>query len=253
MRKSRILLVLVLLLSACGHGSEDGSAIRSCREKVDAMTNLTGGLDFPANFQAENPVKTGTEFDVMQYFSILDHLSMRPGYTLDYIYHFDGMGGYPVMYARLTSLPPFTNESDLDASSQSKKFLEYVQIDETPESFFQFVILSLMGDQFYLYWHAGYNDSQIVCNHAVVENIISGLNGDFGYRISIVSWLRAFLLNGVDPSVNISDQVVEVQFLTFTRWGGFYQQTYTISRSTPHIIQDVQEKNLVPYECGVMF
>jgi hypothetical protein len=57
----------------------------------------------------------------------------------------------------------------------------------------------------------------------------------------------------VSPSINIGEQTVEIRFVTFTRWGGFYQETYSLSRSLPHVIQDVQEVNLVPYECGVLF
>jgi hypothetical protein len=253
MKLPSILLVLVTLLSACGPRPEVGNTISSCREKVDAVASLIGGLEFPANFQVENPVKTGTEFDVMQYFTILDHLSMQPGYLLDYVYHFDGMGGYPFLYARPASQPPYATEADLPAGSTGTEYLQYVRIDDTSEGYFQFVLLSLMGSQFYLFWHADYNDSQIVCDRTGVGRIISSLNGDFGYRISIASRVRAFLLNDVSPTVVISDETVKVQFVTFTRWGGFFQQTYTLSRTMPLTIQDMEKKNLVPYECGVMF
>jgi len=253
MKKPNFLLVFVLLLSACGPASDDSGAISTCRATVDAMSALTGGLEFPAYFQAENPVKTGGEFDVMQYFSMLDHLSMQPGYVLDYVYHFDGMGGYPVLYIRPAGQPPYATEADLTAIGDSPSYLEYVQTDDTPESYFQFVVLAMMGSQFYLYWHASYNDSQIVCDKAGVTGIVASLNGDFGYRISLPSRIKAALLKDVGPSINIGEQTAEVRLVTFTRWGGFYQETYTLSRSMPHTIQDVLEKNLVPYECGVMF
>jgi hypothetical protein len=54
-------------------------------------------------------------------------------------------------------------------------------------------------------------------------------------------------------SVEFGKQMVEVRRMTFTQWGGFYLETYTLSRSMPHTIQDVREKNLVLYDCGVMF
>jgi hypothetical protein len=253
MKKSSLLIVFVLLLSACGPASDDSGAISTCWAEVDAMSALTGGLEFPANFQVENPVKTGGEFDVMQYFSVLDHLSMQPGFVLDYIYHFDGMGGYPILYVRPPDQPPYPTEADLTAIGDSTSYLDYIQTDDTPESYFQFVVLAMMGSQFYQYWHADYNDSQIVCDKASVTAIVAGLNGDFGYRIPLTSRIKAALLQDVGPSVNIGEQTVEVRLLTFTRWGGFFQKTYTLSRSKPHTIQDVQEKNLVPYECGVMF
>ena len=253
MKRSNYLLVLVLLLSACEPTSNNRGVISTCRATVEAMSALTGGLEFPANFQTENPVKTGGEFDVMQYFSVLDHLSMQPGYVLDYVYHYYGMGGYPVLYARPVDQPPYPAEADLELGGDRKNYLDYIQTDDTPESYFQFVVLSMTGSQFYLFWHADYNDSQIVCDKANVTGIVGSLNGDFGYRISLASWVRAFLLKDIDPSVNLSKQTVEVQLVTFTLWGGFFLETYTVSCSMPHTIQDTQEKNLVPYECGVMF
>jgi len=253
MNKTSYLLVFVLLLSACGPVSDDNGAISTCRATVDAMSALTGGLEIPDYFLAEEPVKTGGEFDVMQYFSVLDHLSMQPDYVLDYVYHYDGMGGYPVLYARPASQPPYASEADLTASGGGTSYLDSVTTDDTPAGFFQFVVLAMMGNQFYLSWHANYNDSLIVCDKAGVTGILASLNGDFGYRISLIPRLRAALLTDIGPVVNIGGQTVEVRLVTFTRWGGFYMETFTLNRSMPHTIQDVQVKNLVPYECGIMF
>jgi len=253
MKKISLLLVFVLLLGACGPVSEDSGAISTCRLTMDALSALIGGLELPANFQAKNPVKTGGEFDVMKYFSVLDHLSMQPGYALDYIYHYDGMGGYPLLYVRPASQPPLTTEADLPAGFNRSGYLDYIQTDDTPDGYFQFVVLAMMGNQFYKLFQINNNDSEIVCTKANVRHIVSGLNGDFGNRISLVSWVRAFLLKDISPSVNIGEQSVEVRLVTFTLWGGFYEQAYTINRAIPHTIQDVQKKNLVPYDCGVMF
>jgi hypothetical protein len=173
---------------------------------------------------------------------------------LDYVYHYDHMGGNPVLYIRPADQAPYATEANLPAGFDRLGFLDYVQTDDTPDGFFQFVVLAMMGNQFYKLFQINYNDSQIVCDKAGVRNIVSSLNTrDFGYRISLVSWVRALLLNDIAPSVNIGEQTVEVRLVTFTLWGGFYLTTYTLSRSMPHTIQDVQEKNLVPYDCGVMF
>jgi hypothetical protein len=220
---------------------------------VDAMSALTGALEVPSNFQEKNPVKTGEEFDVMEYFGVLDHLSMQPGYALDYVYHYDGMGGTPILYVRPIGQLPYASESELFAAGDSPSYLEFIQTDGTPESYFQYIVLSLMGDQFYQFWHSNYNDSQIVCEKIDVNDIVASLDGNFGYRISIPSRIKAALLKNVSPIVNIGTQSVQVKLVTFTRWGGFFEETTFISKSLPHTIQDVQEKNLVPYDCGVMF
>jgi hypothetical protein len=252
MKISHLSIIFMLLLNACGPGSESGT-ISTCRATLDAMSTLIGGLEFPENFQTENPAKTGGEFDVMQYFSVLDHLSMKTGFVLDYVYHFDGMGGYPFVYARPVNQPPYATEADLPSGSNRTEYLDYIQTDDTPESYFQFVILSMMGSQFYLYWHANYSDSKIVCDKADVTSIVASLNGDFGYRISPTSRIKAALLQNLGPSIKYVEQTVEVRLVTFTLWGGFYEQTYTLNRMMPHTIQGVVEKNLVPYDCGVMF
>jgi hypothetical protein len=259
MKKLSVLLVFVILFTACslfpgGSGpTSGGEAITSCRTVAGSMVAVRNGLEIPQYFLTDNPVKQGGEFDVMQYFEVLDHLSVQPGYALDYVYHYDGMGGYPILYAYPVDQTPYATEADLTAAGETANYLDHIQTNDTPESYFQFVLLALKGEQFYLNWHANYNDTQVVCDNADAKDIVAMLNGDFGYRMPLVSRLRAYLLGNVTPSVIIGEQTVEVRFVTFTRWGGFYLTTYTISRSFPHTIQDVQEKSLIPYDCGIMF
>jgi hypothetical protein len=253
MKNITFLVIILLLLSSCVPVVEKTGSISNCRQTVDAISALTAGLDIPANLQSSDPVKKGGEFDVMQYFNVLDHLAMRPGYVLDYIYHFDGMGGLPIMYVRHASQPPYASESDLATAGETSSYLDYIQIDDTPESYFQLALLSVMGSQFYLYWHANYNDSQIICARVDVPDVVTGLDGDFGYPISLIGRIRTAFLRNVGPFVELGVQSAKVRLITFTRWGGFYQQIFTISRSSPNTIQGVQENNLVPYDCGVMY
>ena len=253
MKKLGFLLVLVLVLSACGLPKEDSGAISTCRATLDAMSALTDGLEVPENFRSENPVKSGGEFDVMRYFNVLDHLSLQSGYVLDYIYRYDGMGGFPILYVHTVDTPPFTTEAELTASDGLTSYMDYIQVDDTPDGYFQYVLLSLTANRFYLFWHAGYSDSQIVCDKADVGQIVASLNGDFGYRMTIAARIRAALIKDIEPSINVNGDSVEVLFVTFTRWGGFFRQSFTISRSFPHAILEEQEQNLVPYDCGVMF
>jgi hypothetical protein len=254
MKKINFLFVLMLLLAACGPASTgSGESVTGCRATLDGISAQYSGHPFPDYFQTEDPVKQGGEFDVMQYFVALDHLSMQPGYVLDYVYHFDGMGGYPVLYVRPADQPAYPSEADLRTSGYDLNYMDYVQADDTPESYFQFVVLATTGDLFYMFWHADYAEKQLVCNKTDINNIVASLDGNFGYRMPLVSRVRAAMLQGVIPSVSVGEQTVEVRLVTFTRWGGFYLETYTINRSSPHTIQDVQEKILIPYECGVMF
>lgn len=238
-------------LLTCRLSSTPTSEI-DCAGTLEALHRVQGDLTFPENFQTENPAKQGGEFDANTYFQALTHLSMQPGYALDYVYHFDGMGGYPLLYSRPVEQTPFLTEADYAASRDSANYLDYVQIDDTEDGYFQYVVLNILGPQFYLFWHANYNDYRIVCDTAAVRSIASIL-GDFGRPMSLLSRLQALLLRDVAPTVSTGEQTVEVQVVVFTKWGGFLRWTFSIDRNFPHKILDVKEETLVPYDCGVMF
>lgn len=252
MKKTIMLFVLIFLLSACGPGPERGTTV-TCRSLLDSLSALTGGLEVPDYFRTVNPVKTGGEFDVMQYFTILDNLSLQPGYVLDYVYHYDELGGFPVLYVRTVDTPPYKSEAELTASDGLTNYMDFIQTDDTPDGYFQYMVLSLTANRFYLFWHANYSNSQVVCDKADVSSIVSNLDGDFGYRISLASRIRAAFIKDIEPSIVVNEDSVEVRFVTFTRWGGFFRQSFTLSRSFPHVPLDEQEQNLVPYDCGVLF
>lgn len=59
----------------------------SYQDTVDALINLTQNLDeIPDSFAGNDITKVVNSFVANAYFSVLDHLSMEPGYTLDYVY-----------------------------------------------------------------------------------------------------------------------------------------------------------------------
>ncbi len=251
MKPLHLLLTLALIIPACRLSPTPKSEI-DCAGALEALYQARGDMTFPENFQTENPAKQGGEFDANNYFQALTHLSMQPGYVLDYVYHFDGMGGYPMLYARPAGQAPYATEEEYAASGDNSDYLDYVQIDDTADGYFQYVMLDVLGPQFYLFWHANYNDYQIICDTAAARSIGSSL-GDFGQPMSPLSRLRTLLLRDVAPTVSTGEQTVEVRLVVFTKWGGFLRWTFTIDRNFPHRILDVKEETLVPYDCGVMF
>jgi hypothetical protein len=253
MKRWAFFLIPILLLAACGQASSSGN-VTGCGEDLQAMSALKSGLRLPEGFQTENPVKTGREFDVMKYFTVLDHLSMEPGYSLDYVYHYDGMGGYPILYAYPTEQSPFATEADFEAAEWSSDYLEHVMVEDTPEGYFQLAQLATTGNQFYLDWHANYNDDWIICDKAGVRSMMENLSkSTMAAPIPFLTRIRATFLSDVEPVVILDGNTAIVKVVTFTKWGGFYLRTFTISRSMPHTILDVGENNILPYDCGVMF
>ncbi len=249
MKKAYLLLIFALVLAACGSSGRSGEPLSACKVTLSDFYDVQAS-DIPTHFQVENPAKQGGEIDVMDYFSVLDHLSMAPGFRLDYVYHFDGMGGYPLLYALPTDQEPYATEADMPGAGE-QSYLEYVELDDTAESYFQYVLLANYGSQFYLFWHANYNDTQILCNRADVNSIVA--DKSFGLSIPFMVRLRASLLHDLAPTVTFYEDTVEVRMITFTKWGGFYVETYTLERTSPTRILDVQQKNIIHYDCGIMF
>lgn len=252
-----ILMVIGLVTLACSLSKPTPTPSQEAIEAqrtVDAMAALKQGLEFPEHFRSGDAARTGDEFDVAQYFTVLQHLSMEPGYVLDYVYHMDGMGGFPILYARKADEPAYRTEAEYTEASErgaAGSYLDHIQVDGTPEGFFQLVVLRIMGGQFYLYWHAGYNDAQIICTRDALEALLSQPTM-FGEELP-GNVQRAARKLDVAPVVEMGADTVTVRVVIFTNWGGFIRCSYTISRAFPHRILAEEEETLVEYNCGVMF
>jgi hypothetical protein len=254
MRSCRKLMPLVigmcvLLLSvACRSISRSAPPTADCQSTVDGLSALQSDLEIPEHFENENAARTGEEFDVNEYFVVLDHLSMEPGYVLDYVYCYDGMGGYPRPYARPEDQPRYVTCGDFRGDRDD--YLAHVRTDDTEEGFFQFVLLHVVGGQFYLYWHAGYYNDAVICDRETVDSIVSV---DGGCDPFSAQQRRAARAIAPAPVVDLGDETVTVEIVTFSKWGGFSQETYEIERGFPYAILDRDSEVLVEYNCGIVF
>ena len=89
-RIHRVIVAAVVLLSvACWLIPKQPTPPSAAwRSTVGDLATLQNGLELPDHFRDQNATRTGDEFDVNEYFSVLDRLSMEPGYVLDYVYCF---------------------------------------------------------------------------------------------------------------------------------------------------------------------
>jgi len=250
-------MVIGLVMLACALFKPTSTPLPDATEAqrtVDAMVELRQDLSFPEHFKGDNPARTGDEFDVSQYFTVLQHLSMEPGYVLDYVYQLDPLGGLPVLYARKADEPAYRTVAEYTEANErgaAGPYLDHIQVDGTPEGFFQFVVLRIMGSQFYLYWHAAYNDTQIICTPEALEALLSRPTM-FGQELPANVKRAARKLN-VAPVVEMGTDTVTVRVVIFTNWGGFIRRSYTISRQSPHQILTEEEETLVEYKSNVVF
>ena len=258
MKKQTIFLLCVIFIFslACQFlspsAARTGTVIFNCADIVAVVENLQP--DKIPEHLMETGIKQGDEFDTNQYFDALTHVSMRAGYALDYVYQGDSLGAFPMLYARPLDLAPYASMKDVPGNTQLPDFHEYLDVDDVEQGYFEYVVMDIMAGQFYLFWHANYNDMEIVCNRDDVNDIISGVNaGDFGNDLDLGQQTKARGIKNIEPAVRLTGDVAIVEVVAFTKWGGFYRLIYTISREAQHKIIDVQQEELVPYDCGVMF
>ena len=257
MKNPTIFFILLMFISslACQllTPSRPGTRISTCSEIILGVRNLQP-REIPEHLLIRGE-KQGDEFDVGQYFDVLTHLSMQEGYALDYIYQMDGLGGYPLLYARPVNQVPYASIADIPEESEWSDFQEYLHVDDTERGYFEYVVMNIMANQFYLFWHANYNDSHIVCNRQQVYDIVAQISsGESGYAVlDAAQREKARTLMNIVPVVHLTEDTAVVEVVTFTKWGGFNRQTYTISRESPHQILDIKQENILPYDCGVTF
>jgi hypothetical protein len=256
MKKKAMVLLLAIFVSSAGcqflAPSRPGTVISACSAIVSEVNHLQAGA-FPEYLWTTGK-KRGDELDVNQYFNVLTHISMRQGYLLDYVYQIDGLGGYPLLYAHPVDQAPYALAADLSEDTEWPDFQEYLEVEDIEQGYFEYVVMDIMADQFYLVWHTNYNDTQLVCNRQQVYDIVAQVSsGEFGYAMEPDQQAKARTLRNIVPVVRLTEDIAVVEVVTFTKWGGFYRWTYTISREEPHRITDLKKKNLLPYDCGVSF
>jgi hypothetical protein len=240
------------------------------QQVVDSLRSLATGAPIPASFKVGNSsdqsyLRPVDAFDVNNYFTVLNHLTMQPGYVLDYIYHDYSLGAQPYIYARKTSDPPFntltelTNtlkEGNLPFYDQNKllyTYLEHVRVDDTPEGFFQFISLRITGAQFYLFWHAGLSDHKIICDLEALDKTLLSLRGLYGQSDEKLFDVQKQSRNlDLGPQIEIQDNSVIVKVVIFSKWGGLIREEYTITRQFPHKVIDSKTVTLIPYNCGIV-
>ena len=224
--------------------------------------------------EEETRVDPADLFDINDYFTVLTHLSMEPGYVLDYFLVGDDLfGDCPLIYTRKADDEPFTSYEQYFQEYENSKdltdiysfvgfvmgetpdsFQDKIRIDDSAEGFIEYVMLQIMGNQFYLFWHALYNDATVIFDADTVEQTLAEsfeVFGDNGFHYEELAARAQFIK--LQPTVRFDGDTVIVSVVYFTKWGGFKRAIHTINRYYPHTITDVTIETLIEYECGVQF
>jgi hypothetical protein len=242
-------IVTIALVCASCSGTSTTLDPAHTRDTVEAVSALQPVGDPGTEFLQGLVDGTEEGFDVNEYLGVLTHLSLEQGYTLGYTYYLqEYFGGHPTLNARPEKYETYAAYIEAEKSNlpEDYSYSDHIRVDDTAEGFFEFVVLQIMGDQFYLYWHSGTNDAEIVYNRARLWEIVNGHpNLPYGAK------LRARTLN-VTPVVEMGDDAVVVRVVAFSNWSGFVQQSYTISRDFPHKVLNLERETLVEYKTDVV-
>lgn len=244
---------------------------------VNGMTELLRDYQAPPDhyvmdFENMYPAVQDGDFNISsKYFDILEYLSLpSESAVLDYVYIYTGMGGFPFLYLRNQADKRFTTADELFRAKNCSSawtctsYLNKVIIDDSPQGFLQFVILDVMGDQFYLFWHDNYNDFRFVTSSTRVEEILQlyppckgdgGEEGVIDYGCFSTENAKLARSLNLAPKIKGSHNMVHVAVVLFTEWGGFVERTYNISRvaGVGERIVGSKEEVLVPFDIGIAF
>lgn len=249
-----ILLTLAPWPCVSARGS-NGDARMSFPETVSHLKRVQDRW-IPFHLMMRGGIRWRTDFNVNRYFAVLNRLSPEPGWTLDYVYAYNQLGGHPVLYARRTWQVPFLtysayrNGATDTCTDKQPGFLLHITTDGTSEGFVQLAVLHITADQFYLFWHAGYNDERIVCDRGQLDALLA--KEDVFKKPTAKEKQTAHAVD-IQPVVEMLDSSVRVRLLTWTDWGGLYRKTFTFDKAFPHRLEKTEEENVVSYNCGILF
>ena len=204
----------------------------------------------PKHLENRDCVRESSDFDVSRYFTALPHIRMEDGYVLDYVYHFDGMGGYPIFYARKKEAPAFASEKERSNAIDRREVIDWIpriQADDSPEGYFELTLLAVFGQDFYLYWHAISASKDFVYDQESLKNATRNIPSTtkFDARKARKLDLR--------PTVTFSEDKATVVLYTFSAWAGIDRNTYCWNRNSPSERCESRRENVIPFDCNIIF
>ena len=264
------MMCMLFSLAACSWLGIEGRLNPITTQKTaSAITTLVRNQPFPDQYYDAVTYDPEIAFDPNLLLEPLTHLRIKPGYTLDFVYHLnlDFGAGYATVYAHKKTAPRFeTLESflaqqgqcDPDLNPAACECTDFIETDGTKEGYFEFVLFDIMRHQIYLFGHSEYGEMEVITSKARLDVLAEEINND---RDDFYSWGIPFSdgekksIRQIDPvpRVIITEEEVTVRMIYFSRWGGFYEVVETITPNMPHTITNIDVNNILKYDCGIMF
>ena len=194
---------------------------------------------FPEHFRHENAIRRGTEFDPNSFFSILTHLKIRNGVTLDYVYRYTGLGGWPCLYVRPQNgerLATFEQYKATypDGVTQAAR-LKHIETDASVEALAELMAFVEYHTYFYNRWH-DWLHKEIILSDKQMRAVLDKWWKEPASFDTLEPKERAkALATSLSPTlVPSSDGQVDISFVLFAEGQGILERKYTVTTASPH-------------------
>ncbi len=229
---------------------------------LDEQKRIAAETDFRKI--AKLPVK-----DFSPIFDALEYIKLEKFYILDYLYYFDMSTGIPFVYARKVDEPPLNKMNDIEnwekylykhniKNSMDRPFLEHIELDQSPQSYFQLSLLAFYCDHFFLYWHANYRDETMLSDSRQFDGLLDSGNMELESMVdsTFATKFTKFKnnLNKYDlkPHVIMRKDTVQVVFNYFTQKEGLFKLRWLVSKGFTHKELGISRELIIRYQPSVI-
>lgn len=208
-------------------------------------------------------------FDLEKYIAAFDKLDLRDSIEKAKIHYYGGwLDGCPIIY--------MSDGEDLDyidwESFAKYDLVNYFEVEDSPEGYFQLIVYKIIGQRFALYWHSNYGEVHIVCTAERLNKIYELMGKRLGKRKvdDPLVYERDYT-----PKFAINKDSCTISVYTFSPFGGLLLNTFSVKRSSPyysfwpfdnlyrhdytvkksvrHTITILEQKWILKYHCGILF
>lgn len=165
-------------------------------------------------------------FDVNGFLKPFDKIRLIDGYVLDYVQENVFSDSYPVVFTRPINADPkvvYKEISNKASYYKQSNFIKHIEFERSPLGYFQFAVFSVVVHQFKLYWHAQYNDAEIILSKNQLDEILKR------YGTALLDDGISKLKNiDLKPRIIMKKNSARVRMVAFSKSAGkfFYYNSY---------------------------
>lgn len=258
---------MVVLISGCEYQDNQYN------EFITKISDYQSKIEI--EYSEEDAFIDKTTFDIEEYFSLYNKLTIDSLYKIDYYYFYFGDGGRPLLLALekneeldtilnyFVSYPPrIVNFNDKTTRERhvSFDFFDYadsvlnpiskIRIEDSELGYFQYLVFYLQGDNFGLFWHSNYSGLVLINSEKALNEFLN-IESDF------TDFTREQKKNikqiNPEPMIIMTDDSCYINIVEFNAWEGFVRTKFSINRIYPHNVKYISRDLLVEHDCGIVF